>query len=53
MASAEAGDSGVRLTLQPAKGNGAEETMSVDVVLVSTGEWGHAWRHGKPGLKSN
>lgn len=37
MASAEASDSGVTLSLQPAKGDGAGETMTADVVLVSTG----------------
>lgn len=37
VSSAEADDVGVRLTLQPSKGNGAAETMSADVVLVSTG----------------
>ncbi|PSC74380.1 Dihydrolipoyl dehydrogenase mitochondrial [Micractinium conductrix] len=37
VASAEADDNRVRLELQPSKGDGAGETMTADVVLVSTG----------------
>ena len=37
VASAEAGDAGVRLTLLPSKGDATEETLAADVVLVSTG----------------
>ena len=37
VASAEVDASGVKLSLQPAKGEGAGETLTADVVLVSTG----------------
>ena len=40
VASAEADDNSVRLELQPSKGDGAGETMTADVVLVSTGACG-------------
>lgn len=38
VASAEASNDGVNLTLQPSKGNGSTELMTADVVLVSTGK---------------
>ena len=37
VASAEVDDAGVHLALQPAKGDGAGESLSAEVVLVSTG----------------
>jgi dihydrolipoamide dehydrogenase len=39
VASAELDGETVRLELQPSKGKGDSETMTADVVLVSTGVW--------------